>query len=184
MPSVRLMEAVLYTPSSATSGCAGCYHQFLPQPIQPIRETDKVVGRRCRRSSWTCTARRATLRQVTESLDQLQSAKLHYGRGTMRCAYWGESSRPRPGRAGVGAVIDGFHRDTPRVLEQNWPCSAAGGSRRLVGANGRGRLPLPDGDRRRVDRAGRSGVRRLDGVVIVRAGTRTSDRKGPREGPR
>jgi regulator of RNase E activity RraA len=29
-------------------------------------------------------------------------------------------------RGGAGAVIDGFHRDTPRVLEQNWPVFSRG----------------------------------------------------------
>ena len=29
-------------------------------------------------------------------------------------------------RGGVGAVINGFHRDTPQVLEQNWPVFSRG----------------------------------------------------------
>jgi regulator of RNase E activity RraA len=29
-------------------------------------------------------------------------------------------------RGGVGAVINGFHRDTPQVLEQNWPIFSRG----------------------------------------------------------
>ena len=47
--------------------------------------------------------------------------------GTMRCAYWGEilTATARM-RGAVGAVVDGFHRDTPRVLEQNWPVFSRG----------------------------------------------------------
>ena len=29
-------------------------------------------------------------------------------------------------RGAVGAVVDGFHRDTPKVLEQNWPVFSRG----------------------------------------------------------
>ena len=45
----------------------------------------------------------------------------------MNCAAWGEilTATART-RGGVGAVIDGFHRDTPRVLEQNWPVFSRG----------------------------------------------------------
>jgi regulator of RNase E activity RraA len=45
----------------------------------------------------------------------------------MNCAAWGEilTATART-RGGAGAVIDGFHRDTPRVLEQNWPVFSRG----------------------------------------------------------
>jgi 4-hydroxy-4-methyl-2-oxoglutarate aldolase len=47
--------------------------------------------------------------------------------GAMRCAYWGEllTATART-RGAVGAVIDGFHRDTPQVLAQNWPVFSRG----------------------------------------------------------
>jgi regulator of RNase E activity RraA len=45
----------------------------------------------------------------------------------MRCAYWGEIlTATAKKRGAVGAVINGFHRDTPRVLEQNWPVFTRG----------------------------------------------------------
>ena len=41
-----LMRDVLYTPVVGDIlDQLGCYHQFLPQPIQPIREYCKVAGR-------------------------------------------------------------------------------------------------------------------------------------------
>ena len=47
--------------------------------------------------------------------------------GEMRCAYWGEIlTATAKKRGAVGAVINGFHRDTPRVLEQNWPVFSRG----------------------------------------------------------
>src|ERR1700679_3579374 len=45
----------------------------------------------------------------------------------MRCAYWGEIlTATAKKRGAAGAVINGFHRDTPRVLEQNWPVFSRG----------------------------------------------------------
>jgi 4-hydroxy-4-methyl-2-oxoglutarate aldolase len=45
----------------------------------------------------------------------------------MNCAAWGEilTATART-RGGAGAVIDGFHRDTVRVLEQRWPVYSRG----------------------------------------------------------
>jgi regulator of RNase E activity RraA len=45
----------------------------------------------------------------------------------MRCAYWGEilTATARM-RGAAGAVINGLHRDTTRVLEQNWPVFSRG----------------------------------------------------------
>ena len=41
-----LMRKVLYTPVMGDIlDTLGCYHQFLPQPIQPIRESDRLAGR-------------------------------------------------------------------------------------------------------------------------------------------
>ena len=45
----------------------------------------------------------------------------------MNCAAWGEiMTATARTRGGTGAVIDGFHRDTPRVLEQGWPVFSRG----------------------------------------------------------
>ena len=45
----------------------------------------------------------------------------------MRCAYWGEIlTAAAKARGAVGAVVDGYHRDTPNVLEQNWPVFSRG----------------------------------------------------------
>ncbi|MFI5072494.1 MAG: RraA family protein, partial [Terriglobales bacterium] len=47
--------------------------------------------------------------------------------GRLNCAAWGEilTATARM-RGGAGAIIDGYHRDTPRVLEQNWPVFSRG----------------------------------------------------------
>ncbi|WP_373237479.1 RraA family protein, partial [Cohaesibacter celericrescens] len=47
--------------------------------------------------------------------------------GDMRCAYWGEllTATART-RGAAGAIVNGYHRDTPMVLEQNWPVFSQG----------------------------------------------------------
>lgn len=65
---------------------------------------------------------------LTQALDDLRPGEVYIaGGGGMRCAYWGEllTATART-RGAVGAVIDGYHRDTPKVLEQNWPVFSRG----------------------------------------------------------
>ena len=65
---------------------------------------------------------------LTEALDNLQENEIYLASGgEMRCAYWGEilTATARTRKA-VGAVVNGWHRDTPKVLEQNWPVFSRG----------------------------------------------------------
>ena len=65
---------------------------------------------------------------LTEALDDLQEDEIYIATGgTKRCAYWGEllTATART-RGAVGAVLNGWHRDTPQVLEQNWPVFSCG----------------------------------------------------------
>jgi regulator of RNase E activity RraA len=66
--------------------------------------------------------------RLTEALDQLQPGEIYLASGgQMRCAYWGEILTATARRRGAtGAVINGFHRDTPKVLEQDWPVFSRG----------------------------------------------------------
>ena len=64
-----------------------------------------------------------------EALDQLQKNETDIATGgTKRCAYWGETAAPPlpAPRGAVGAVLNGWHRDTPQVLAQNWPVFSCG----------------------------------------------------------
>jgi 4-hydroxy-4-methyl-2-oxoglutarate aldolase len=65
---------------------------------------------------------------LTEALDQLQPGEIYLASGgDMRCAYWGEIlTATAKKRGAAGAVINGYHRDTPKVLEQNWPVFSRG----------------------------------------------------------
>lgn len=126
----ELIRRELYTPvvGDMLDG-HGRYHRFLPQPIQPMRESMVVVGR-------AMPALHADVHGpqdkpfglLTEALDQLRPGEVWLGAGgTQRCAYWGEilTATARM-RGAVGAVVDGFHRDTPQVLEQQWPVFSRG----------------------------------------------------------
>jgi regulator of RNase E activity RraA len=107
----------------------GCYHQFLPQPIQPIRESDRLAGRAMPALVTDVHGpQRQPFGKLTEALDQLQPGEVYVtGGGEMRCAYWGEIlTATAKKRGALGAVVNGYHRDTPRVLEQNWPVFSRG----------------------------------------------------------
>jgi 4-hydroxy-4-methyl-2-oxoglutarate aldolase len=125
-----LMRETLYTPVVGDIlDQMGFYHQFLPQPIQAIHESYRLAGRAMPVIiAEVYGPQKRPFGKLTESLDQLQPGEIYVtGGGSMRCAYWGEilTATARM-RGAVGAVIDGFHRDTPRVLEQNWPVFSRG----------------------------------------------------------
>lgn len=107
----------------------GYTHQFLPQPIQPLREEMKIAGRAMPVLMIDVFGnQKKPFGLLTEALDQLQPGEVYLASGgDMRCAYWGEIlTATAKKRGGVGAVINGFHRDTPKVLEQNWPVFSRG----------------------------------------------------------
>jgi 4-hydroxy-4-methyl-2-oxoglutarate aldolase len=104
-------------------------HQFLPQPIQPMRDTMKLAGRAMPVVMIDVYGKqKKPFGLLTEALDQLEPGEIYLaGGGDMRCAYWGEIlTATAKKRGAVGAVINGFHRDTPRVLEQDWPVFSRG----------------------------------------------------------
>lgn len=106
-----------------------CYHQFLPQPIQPLRITDKLIGRVMPALMIDVYGpQKEPFGKLTEALDQLQPGEIYVAAGgAMRCAYWGEIlTATAKKRGATGAVINGYHRDTPKVMEQNWPVFSRG----------------------------------------------------------
>jgi 4-hydroxy-4-methyl-2-oxoglutarate aldolase len=107
----------------------GFTRQFLPQPIQPLREEMKLTGRAMPVVMIDVFGKqKKPFGLLTEALDQLQPGEIYLASGgDMRCAYWGEIlTATAKKRGAVGAVINGFHRDTPKVLEQNWPVFSRG----------------------------------------------------------
>lgn len=125
-----LMKDVLYTPVVGDIlDDLGFTHQFLPQPIQPMRESMKLAGRAMPVLMIDVHGKqKQPFGKLTEALDQLEPGEIYLASGgEMRCAYWGEIlTATAKKRGAVGAVINGFHRDTPRVLEQDWPVFSRG----------------------------------------------------------
>lgn len=64
---------------------------------------------------------------TTEALDQLRPNEIFVATGAHNSALWGELlTATAKKRGAIGAVLDGYSRDTPQVLSQNFPvfCSA------------------------------------------------------------
>jgi regulator of RNase E activity RraA len=125
-----LMRTLLYTPVVGDIlDDLGLTRQFLPQPIQPLRDDLKLAGRAMPVLMIDVYGKQnQPFGKLTEALDQLQPGEIYLASGgEMRCAYWGEIlTATAKKRGAAGAVINGFHRDTPKVLEQNWPVFSRG----------------------------------------------------------
>lgn len=167
-----LVRRELYTPVVGDIlDALGLVHQFLPQPVQPLREEMTLVGRAMPVLMIDVFGPQGRpFGLLTEALDQLQAGEVYLAAGgLMRCAYWGEIlTATAKARGAAGAVIDGFHRDTPQVLAQDWPVFSRGrfaqdsAVRTQVAAY---RCPLEVGGV--VVQPGDLVVGDLDGVVVV-----------------
>ena len=64
---------------------------------------------------------------MTEALDQLKPNEIYIATGAHHSALWGELlTASARARGAVGAVLDGYTRDTKAVLEQNFPVFCTG----------------------------------------------------------
>lgn len=126
----RLMKEKLYTPVVGDIlDAMGYTHQFLPSEIRPLREEMKLAGRAMTVLMIDVFGpQEKPFGLLTEALDQLQENEIYLATGgTGRCAYWGEllTATART-RGAAGAVVNGYHRDTPQVLAQHWPVFSRG----------------------------------------------------------
>jgi 4-hydroxy-4-methyl-2-oxoglutarate aldolase len=107
----------------------GYWHQFLPQPIKPISPDFRIIGRAFPvQIADAIGTQSRPFGRLTEALDAIQTNEVYLATGgSMNCASWGEilTATART-RGGAGAILDGFHRDTPKVLEQGWPVFSRG----------------------------------------------------------
>ncbi|WP_331769165.1 RraA family protein (plasmid) [Embleya sp. NBC_00888] len=132
-PRDHLLDTVrreLYTPVIGdVLDTLGRYHQFLPAPIRALTPGAVLVGRAMPALMADVHGpQQRPFGLLTEALDQLEPGDIYLcGGGSRNCAYWGEilTATART-RGAVGAVIDGYHRDTPKVLEQRWPVFSRG----------------------------------------------------------
>ena len=125
-----IIRRELYTPVVGDIlDTLGEYHRFLPAAVQPMREDMKLVGRAMPVVMIDVHGpQKKPFGLLTAALDDLRAGEIFIaGGGSMRCAYWGEllTATART-RGSTGAVVDGYHRDTPQVLAQNWPVFSRG----------------------------------------------------------
>lgn len=127
----------------------GYMHQFLPQPLKPVRNDMVVIGR-------AMTVLEADVFQETaeqtnnplmkkpfgimfEALDDLKEDEVYICSGSSpRYALWGGlmSTRALKLKA-AGAVVHGFSRDTNEILDLDFPCFSLGGFAQDQGPRGK-----------------------------------------------
>jgi regulator of RNase E activity RraA len=124
------LKSALYTPVIGDIlDTLGFFHRFLPQVIQPLQLEMLIVGRAMPvqiADAWGKQDKPFGL--MTDALDCIQPHEIYVATGgSMNCAAWGEiMTATAKTRKGAGAIVNGFHRDTPKVLEQNWPVFSRG----------------------------------------------------------
>ncbi|MGN1142139.1 MAG: RraA family protein [Oliverpabstia sp.] len=127
---IETIKKELYTPVVGDIlDQMGFYHQFLPQAIRPLKDDMKLAGFAMPVLMIDVYGEQEKpFGLLTEALDNLQENEIYLASGgEMRCAYWGELlTATAKKRKAAGAVVNGWHRDTPMVLEQNWPVFSRG----------------------------------------------------------
>lgn len=124
---LSLMKEKLYTPVVGDIlDQMGYDHQFLPAYIHPLKDDMKLAGRAC--TVLECDVfeeQKKPFGLLTEALDQLRKSEIYIATGAHNSALWGELlTATAKTRGAVGAVLDGYTRDTPQVLRQNFPVFA------------------------------------------------------------
>lgn len=127
---LETLKSTLYTAVIGdVMDALGYEHQWLPSDLRGILPDMTVVGR----AMPVLIADRFDNSKkpfglLTEALDQLEAGEVYLARGSrIDCSAWGEIlTATARGRGAVGAVVDGFHRDTHKVLAQDFPVFSRG----------------------------------------------------------
>jgi len=107
----------------------GRVHQFLPPQVRPLSPEMRIAGRAMPvLIADVFSPQRKPFGLLTEALDQLEPGEVYLAPGaTSTAAMWGEIlTATAQSRGAVGAVVDGFHRDTVKVLGQGFPVFSHG----------------------------------------------------------
>ena len=158
----------------------GLLHQFLPAHIRPLRPEMVIVGRAMPvlESNAFAASETAGLGPLSrqpfgllfQALDDLREHEVYLATGcTPAFALWGGlmTTRARHLKA-AGAVLDGYHRDTPEVLASGMPVFSMGGYAQDQGARGKvvdWRVPLELGGVR--VQPGDIVFGDMDGVLVI-----------------
>ena len=124
-----LMKEKLYTPVVGDIlDAMGYTHQFLPPNIRPLKDDMKLAGFACTILEHDVFGpQKKPFGLLTEALDQLKEDEIYVATGAHNSALWGELlTASAKARGAVGAVVDGYSRDTAMVLEQNFPVFCSG----------------------------------------------------------
>lgn len=121
----QLITADLYT---AVIGdildAMGRTRQFLPPEIRPLLPQMKLAGRAMPAVvSDVYGPQKKPFGYLTEALDQLEPGEIYLApRVSHPVAIWGEIlTATSQQRGALGAVVDGYHRDTAQVLTRDFP---------------------------------------------------------------
>lgn len=116
----------------------GHKRQFLPPSIQPLRDDMVVIGRAMPVLEMDDEGGEGPGRQsavvnrpfglMLPALDDLKPGEVYVCSGSSPAyALWGElMSMAATNRGGVGAVVNGYSRDTKGILAQNFACFSMG----------------------------------------------------------
>ena len=107
----------------------GFYHQFLPPEIRPLVPGMRLAGRAMPvLVADVFGPQKKPFGHLTEALDSLQPGDVYLARGgAQEAAMWGEIlTATAQVRGATGAVVHGFHRDTAKVLGQDFPLFSTG----------------------------------------------------------
>lgn len=154
----------------------GFTHQFLPPHLRAVSEGPILVGR-------AMTVQEADIThddvvepfgKMFEALDDLKPGEIYLCTGSLNpYALWGELMSTRAMSLGaVGAVVDGFHRDTAGIHQLGFPLYSTGAYAQDQRPRGRVtdfRCPIQFANGTRVD-SGDVIVADLDGVLAIPAG--------------
>lgn len=105
------------------------YHQILSPSIKAMKHGQIIVGRAMTvLMTDVFGEQEKPFGRLTEALDQLKKNEVYICTGgTNRCAYWGELlTTTAKANGAVGAIIDGYHRDTRQVEKIDWPVFSKG----------------------------------------------------------
>ena len=126
-----LMREKLYTPVIGDIlDQNGFVHQFLPPDIRPLSGNMKIAGKAMTVLMIDVYGEQnKPFGYLTEALDQLEKNEIYLATGGTKtlCVLGrtadGDSKEERQPQA---LSLNGWHRDTPQVLEQNWPVFSCG----------------------------------------------------------
>jgi regulator of RNase E activity RraA len=127
----------------------GCLHQFLAPQIRPLKADMMVIGRAMPVLEANCFAAtepegqnelsRKPFGLLFEALDDLKRNEVYVATGCApQFALWGGLMTTRAAHLkAAGAVLDGYSRDTPEVLELGLPVFSYGGYAQDQGPRGK-----------------------------------------------